>query len=237
VTGQDYSDSEFPWIHIETFDFDRGVPQTVIGALLVDLRGVDFNDPHEQEHLKGRDGKDPDVVAHVLASRMAFTKLQQTAGQAKALLDFNAASNFTLRILIGDDGGRPRAVVVGDTLTEILNGRGIRTEVEHHHLAPREDRPVTETGAADQAPVMDSATREAVRSFYRLHQATAAAAADPFNSGAQETLSNAAYEANAAMAAAGLLDRPSHEVIALVRQVFPNYDPTGGLGGQKGDAR
>lgn len=234
---QDYSTSEFPWIHIETFDFDRGVPQTVVGALLVDLRGVDFDDPTEQEHLKGRDGTDPEVVAHVLASRMAFTKLHRTAGQAKALLDFNAASNLTLRILIGDDGGRPRAVVVGDTLTEILNGRGIPTEVEHHHLDPREDRPVTQTGTEDQAPAMDGATREAVRAFYRLHQATAAAAADPFHPGAQETLSNAAHEANAAMKEAGLLDRPSHEVIALVRQEFPNYDPTGGLGCQKGDDR
>lgn len=232
----DYSASEFPWIRIETFDFDRGVPQTVIGALLVDLRGVDFNDPSEQEDLKGRDGKDPDVVAHVMASRMTFTKLNQIAGQAKALLDFNAASNFVLRILVGDHGGRPRAVVVGDALAEILTGRGIPAEVEHHHLVAREDRPVTQTGTADQA-VMDDATREAVRAFYRLHQATAAVTADPFNPGAQEALSNAAHEAHAMVAAAGLLDRPPHEVIALVRQEFPHFDPTGGLGCQEGDAR
>ncbi|MFE7442403.1 hypothetical protein ACFU7X_18350 [Streptomyces chartreusis] len=231
-----YSNSEFPWIHIETFDFDRGVPQTVVGALLVDLRDADFNDPTEQGNLKGRDGKDPDVVSHVMASRMTFTKLNQIAGQATALLDFNAASNFVLRILVGDHGDRPRAVVVGDALTEIFKGRGIPAEVEHHHLVPQEDRPVTQTGTADQA-VMDDATREAVRAFYRLHQATAAAVADPFHSGAQETLSNAAHEANAAMGEAGLLNRPPHEVIALVRQEFPHYDPTGGLGCQKGDAR
>jgi hypothetical protein len=228
---RDYRDSEFPWVHIETFDFDRGVPQTVVGALLVDLRGVDFNDPHQQEHLKGRDGEDPDVVAHVMASRMTFTKLQQIAGQAKALLDFNAASNFTLRILIGDDGGRPRAVVVGDAVAEILNGRGIPAEVEHHHLAPREDRPVAPTGTEGQTTAMDDATHDAVRAFYRLHQATAAVADDPHHSGALETLSNAA------MGAAGLLDLPQHEVIALVRQEFPDYDPTGGLNRQKGTDR
>ncbi|WP_329583696.1 RapZ C-terminal domain-containing protein [Streptomyces sp. NBC_01361] len=132
---RDYSDSEFPWVHIETFGFDHGVPETAIGGLLVDLRGVDFDDPNLQDHLKGRDGKDADVIEHVMASRMAFTKLEQTVGQAKALLDFNAKKNFTLRVLIGDHDGRTRSVVVGDAMAEILNGRGIPTEVEHHHLA------------------------------------------------------------------------------------------------------
>jgi RNase adaptor protein for sRNA GlmZ degradation len=135
ATMRDYSDSDGPWIHIETFGFDHGVPETVIGALLVDLRGVDFDDPNLQDHLKGRNGKDQDVIEHVMASRMAFTKLEQTVGQAKALLDFNATKNFTLRVLIGDHDGRTRAVVVGDAVAEILNGHGIPTEVEHHHLA------------------------------------------------------------------------------------------------------
>ncbi|MEV7681411.1 RNase adapter RapZ [Streptomyces sp. NPDC088341] len=130
-----YSDSEFPWVRIETFGFDRGVPETVIGCLLVDLRGVDLDDPDLQDHLKGRTGKDAEVVAHVMASRMAFTRLEQTAGQAQALLDFNAKKNFTVRVLIGDHDGRTRSVVVGDAVAEILNARGIPTEVEHHHLA------------------------------------------------------------------------------------------------------
>lgn len=72
---------------------------------------------------------------------------------------------------------------------------------------------------------MDDTTREAVRAFHRLLKATAAAASDPFNPGADETLSNAAYEANAAMSAAGLLGRPQHELFALVREEFPDYKP------------
>lgn len=129
-----YSDSEFPWVHIKTFGFEHGVPRTAIGCLLVDLRGVDLNDPAATAELAGRDGKDSDVVQHVMASRMAFTRIEQIVGQAKALLDFNARKNFTLRILIGDDTGRTRAVVVGDAVAEILAARGILTEVEHHHL-------------------------------------------------------------------------------------------------------
>ncbi|QHC33932.1 RapZ C-terminal domain-containing protein [Streptomyces sp. HF10] len=129
-----YSDSEFPWVHIETFGFEHGVPETVIGCLLVDLRGADLDDPAATAELDGRNGKDSDVVQHVMASRMAFTRIEQIVGQAKALLDFNARKNFTLRVLIGDETGRTRAVVVGDAVAEILTARGIPTEVEHHHL-------------------------------------------------------------------------------------------------------
>lgn len=131
---RDYSDSEFPWVHIETFGFEHGVPQTNIGCLFVDLRGVDLNDPADQPELADRDGKDPEAIQHVMASRMAFTRIEQVVGQAKALLDFNARKNFTLRVLIGDDAGRTKAVVLGDAAAEILNARGIPTEVEHHHL-------------------------------------------------------------------------------------------------------
>ncbi|PVE13146.1 hypothetical protein [Streptomyces scopuliridis] len=73
---------------------------------------------------------------------------------------------------------------------------------------------------------MDDTTREAVRAFYRLLKATAAAANDPHHPGAEETLTNAAYEANAAMATAGLLGRPGPELFALVAEEFPGYNPT-----------
>ncbi|WP_164662615.1 RNase adapter RapZ [Streptomyces sp. RLB3-6] len=226
---RDYRINESPWVHIETFGFKHGIPETVIGALLVDLRGVSFADPDLQEHLTGRDGTDPDVIEHVMASPGAFASMNRTVGQAKALLDFNSASNFTLRILIGDDDGRTRAVVVGDAVAEILNARGIPAEVEHHHLTPQEDRPMTGTGTEDQTVT----TRDAVRAFHRLLKATATVVAAPFHPGALESLSNAAREANVALAAAGLLGLPRHELVALVRQEFPDYDPTGGLGRQK----
>ncbi|WP_329345502.1 hypothetical protein OG252_52020 (plasmid) [Streptomyces sp. NBC_01352] len=130
----DYSTSEFPWVTVETFGFTRGVPETVTGCLLVDLRGVTFDDPANEEALRGRDGKDADVVQYVLASKGAFTKLSEITRQAKALLDSNATRNLTLRILIGDDNGSTRAVVVGDAVAEVLTARGIPTEVEHRHL-------------------------------------------------------------------------------------------------------
>ncbi|MEW1551323.1 RapZ C-terminal domain-containing protein [Streptomyces tsukubensis] len=130
----DYSKSAGPWVRIETFGFEHGVPRTVTGCLLVDLRGGGLNDPADRPELTDRDGKDPGVVQHVMASRMTFTRIEQIVGQAKALLDFNASKNFVLRVLVGDDTGRTKAVVVGDAVAEILTARGITTEVEHHHL-------------------------------------------------------------------------------------------------------
>ncbi|MFJ2007926.1 RapZ C-terminal domain-containing protein [Streptomyces chartreusis] len=129
-----YSDSEFPWIKILTFGFDRGIPETAIGCLLIDLRGIDFDDPAKDDALKGLTGKATDVAQHVLASPMAFTSLDLICGQATALLDYTASKFLTVNILIGDRDGQTRAVVVGDAVAEILNARGIPTEVEHRHL-------------------------------------------------------------------------------------------------------
>lgn len=84
---------------------------------------------------------------------------------------------------------------------------------------------------------MDTATRHAVRAFHQLHQTIAAVISDPFHPDSLETLQNAATEANAAMKAAGLLGRPQHELLALVRREFPDYDPTGGLNPVKGNDR
>ncbi|MCS0606025.1 hypothetical protein NX794_33175 [Streptomyces sp. LP11] len=130
----DYSSSESPWITVESFGFARGVPQSTTGCLLIDLRGVPLDDPADEPGLRGRDGTDADAVQHVLASPRAFTVLERACDQARALLDANAARNLRLRVLVGDEDGQRRAVVVADALAEILTGRGLPADVVHHHL-------------------------------------------------------------------------------------------------------
>ncbi|MGO4459892.1 RNase adapter RapZ [Streptomyces sp. M-16] len=131
-----YGTSEQPWIQIETFGFDHGVPSTLTGALLIDLRNAPLQDPADEAALADRDGMDEDVVGHVMESPRTFTLLSRTADQAQALLDHNAKSNLTVRVLVGDTEDRTRAVVVGDALAEILTARGIHTSVEHRGLTP-----------------------------------------------------------------------------------------------------
>ncbi|MFD6186768.1 hypothetical protein [Rhodococcus sp. NPDC059969] len=132
----DYSTSEQPWIQIETFGFDHGVPSTLTGALLIDLRNAPLQDPAGEPALADRDGTDESVVGHVMGSPRTFTLLSRTADQAQALLDHNAKSNLIVRVLVGDAEGRTCAVVVGDALAEILTARGIHTSVEHRGLTP-----------------------------------------------------------------------------------------------------
>ncbi|MFI1154698.1 hypothetical protein [Streptomyces sp. NPDC020817] len=43
-----YDTSEQPWIQIETFGFDHGVPSTPTGALLIDLRNTPLQDPADE---------------------------------------------------------------------------------------------------------------------------------------------------------------------------------------------
>ncbi|MEU4850577.1 hypothetical protein [Streptomyces gilvosporeus] len=68
---------------------------------------------------------------------------------------------------------------------------------------------------------MDEITRRATQAYYRLTQTLRAAIEDPHRS--EQALTDAAYEANAAMREAGLLGRPDHEIAALVRQVYPDF--------------
>ncbi|MFI1801981.1 hypothetical protein ACH427_32265 [Streptomyces sp. NPDC020379] len=68
---------------------------------------------------------------------------------------------------------------------------------------------------------MDQITLDAVQAYYRLTQTLKAAIEDPQRS--EQALSRAAWEANRAFDAAGLLGRPEHEIAALVRQVYPDF--------------
>ncbi|MEU8466232.1 hypothetical protein [Streptomyces sp. NPDC029003] len=71
---------------------------------------------------------------------------------------------------------------------------------------------------------MDDVTREAVQAYYRLTQTLRAAREDPDRS--EAALTAAAKDANAAMDRAGLLGRPDPEILALVRELYPD-EPDG----------
>ncbi|QRV32572.1 hypothetical protein I6J42_00020 (plasmid) [Streptomyces californicus] len=110
-------------------------------------------------------------------------------------------------------------------LLSVAVGIGVLAVALRHRPAPATAPFLTRRQTTDKDAAMDAITREGVRAYYRLIKATAAATADPWHPGANETLTNAAYEANAALSAAGLLARPTHELMALVREEFPGYNP------------
>ncbi|MEU5157797.1 MULTISPECIES: hypothetical protein [Actinomycetes] len=72
---------------------------------------------------------------------------------------------------------------------------------------------------------MDDTTKAALQAFYRLWKVTQAAAGDPHHPAAEESLSNAAHDANTKLRAAGLLG-DEQRLVRLMRDAFPDYDPT-----------
>ncbi|RNG08210.1 hypothetical protein [Streptomyces botrytidirepellens] len=71
---------------------------------------------------------------------------------------------------------------------------------------------------------MDPKTRAAVQSYYRLTETLQAAIQDPDRY--EPGLTAAAYEANRLMAAAGLLSKSPQEITALVREIYPDWNPS-----------
>jgi hypothetical protein len=72
---------------------------------------------------------------------------------------------------------------------------------------------------------MDDVTKDALRAFYRLWKALRAVADDPHHPGAEQILAAVAREANALLEPLGLLHDQARLQV-LMRQEFPDYDPT-----------
>ncbi|MFD4320521.1 hypothetical protein [Streptomyces sp. NPDC058548] len=68
---------------------------------------------------------------------------------------------------------------------------------------------------------MDNLTRAAVTAYLRLWVSLHVGLADPHSS--EVNLTEVAQEANAAMGAAGVLDMPLPDWLAIVREVVPGF--------------
>ncbi len=68
------------------------------------------------------------------------------------------------------------------------------------------------------------AVGEAVRAYGALYEVLVAAAGDPDRAGAEADVTAAAWTANAAFVAAGLVDLPDVVTGPAVRQVYPAFD-------------
>lgn len=126
--------SPFPRVRVESFSLTREIPESGTGCLLLDLRETGLFDSDARDDLRGRNGKDAEVFQYVLSSPTAYAVLERTCDQVQALITCNTRWQLPVRILIGDERGRTRSVVIADMLTDILNARGITAECLHHHL-------------------------------------------------------------------------------------------------------
>lgn len=118
-------------VNIVSFGFKYGVPPDA--DMVFDMRFLP--NPYEQESLRPRSGKDPDVAAYVF---------QTAEGREfrKRFLEFllftlplmEKEGRYRLTIAIGCTGGHHRSVAVAETLARRLRQAGYLVALEHTHL-------------------------------------------------------------------------------------------------------
>lgn len=138
------TDPDNPLVHLETFAWADGVPHIPSSALLLDLRHTlpALTDPV----LLALTGHHPAVRHAVLATGGAVTALEEIVNQVAALyLHYADAKFLTVRVLIGSDHGRHRAVVLATEAAAVLAARGLPATLTHHaDLPPYHGQPAAD---------------------------------------------------------------------------------------------
>ncbi|GAB4470372.1 MAG: RNase adapter RapZ [Armatimonadaceae bacterium] len=118
-------------VTVASFGFKHGIP--LDADLLFDVRFL--QNPHYDDTLRPRDGRDPDVEAYVMADERTacfLDRLYDLIGWS--LPHYITEGKAYLTIGIGCTGGRHRSVVVSEKLGRFLKERGYRVRVQHRDL-------------------------------------------------------------------------------------------------------
>jgi len=124
-----------PAVRVLSFAYSRG---DVPGADLVrDMRFL--RNPHWQEELRERDGRDPEVGAYIAADPAYAAAL---TGIEAELLDLLVPDGTPVSVAFGCTGGRHRSVHVAEHVAARLRAAGFSITVAHRDLAtpPRDGR-------------------------------------------------------------------------------------------------
>jgi len=116
-------------LRLLSFGFKWGPPQ--VADLLLDARALP--NPHWDDALRPRTGKDPEVAAYVFSSEAEpyYSALHQTARLAAAAARAAGRSGYT--VAVGCTGGRHRSVAVVERLAREL-GEDFEVEREHRDV-------------------------------------------------------------------------------------------------------
>jgi len=118
-------------VNIVSFGFRNGPPQTA--ELLFDVRFLP--NPHFEEHLRPRTGRDREVAEYVLQCKPGkelFERLCEMLAFLLPLYDDEGKAYVTIGI--GCMGGRHRSVAVADALAKRLRADGREVNVEHRDV-------------------------------------------------------------------------------------------------------
>lgn len=121
-------------VTVASFGFKHGTP--LDADILFDVRFL--NNPYYVEELRGKDGRNPEVEAFVMADERSgefLEKLYDLVGFT--LPHYVAEGKAYLTIGIGCTGGKHRSVALAEKLGQFLSERGYRVLVQHRDVEKR----------------------------------------------------------------------------------------------------
>ena len=118
-------------LSIQSFSYKRGVPRSV--DMVFDCRFL--NNPYWDPSLRGSDGRDGSVQAHVQADPRYEGFFARVLDITQFLLPaYREEGKSHLSIAFGCTGGQHRSVTLAETLAKALAERGQQVSIRHREL-------------------------------------------------------------------------------------------------------
>ena len=122
-------------LSVQSFSYKRGLPRGL--DMVFDCRFL--RNPHWDPALRARDGRDPEVAAHVAADPRFDAYLSQVKGLIDLVLPAHKDEGRAhLSIGFGCTGGQHRSVVLAETLAGSLAQDGWPVSIRHREMERRD---------------------------------------------------------------------------------------------------
>jgi UPF0042 nucleotide-binding protein len=134
-------------VSVQSFSYKRGLPRGL--DIVLDCRFL--KNPHWQPGLRGLDGRDPRVVAHVADDPRFAAFFAQVEALALFLLPAHLEEGKShLSIGFGCTGGQHRSVAVAEKLANALAHAGWQVSIRHRELERRAGGVPSSAGQGDR---------------------------------------------------------------------------------------
>ncbi len=118
-------------VNLISFGFRYGIPPAV--EQLFDVRFLP--NPHFEERLRDRNGRDPEVANYVLKNPLGTALFERLCDLCKFLVPlYDQEGKAYVTIGVGCTGGRHRSVAVVEALAESIRSAGREVNVEHRDM-------------------------------------------------------------------------------------------------------
>ncbi len=118
-------------LSVQSFSYKRGIPRSV--DMVFDCRFL--TNPYWQEELRGLDGRDEAVQAHVKTDSRYVEFFDRVLGLTQMLLPaYREEGKSHLSIAFGCTGGQHRSVTLAETLAKALAEDGQQVSIRHREL-------------------------------------------------------------------------------------------------------